>query len=387
VYKRQAVQWLQTLRGSAQVDIGASRVAGLAASGRLRLEQAPEATAASRSQLMAELRLGRNDFSLVGRGDPAGDGEQDRWQLQVAAPALGELNALSALMHEGAAWWPEAGRADARISASGRWPAVGTQGQMNIEGLKSRAYALGRAEARWQWTGREADPLELRGDVRNASLGPNRLAYLRGEVRGTLRQHSASIDVALPLLPPETLTRVLALPAGPGTQARLNLEGAWSGQVSGGGRWSGTVKRLEAGVWSGLTDPPAAPAAPSPNATAANPSASNAAAPGGTWLDAADMRGELRFDDAWRLRSLRLDGGQAALAAGLRLKWDEARYELRDPTRADRPDFQWQADVLPFALAPWLQRAQTGLQWTGDLRLSARMAVPVSYTHLTLPTT
>ena len=370
-----AVQWLQTLRGSAQVDIGASRIAGLAASGRLRLEQAPEAAAAGRSQLMAELRVGRNDVSLVGRGDPAGDGEQDRWQLQVAAPALGELNALSALMPEGAAWWPEAGRADARISASGRWPAVGTQGQLTIEGLRSRAYALGRADARWQWTGREADPLELRGDVRSASLGPNRLAYLRGEVRGTLRQHSASIDVALPLLPPEALTRVLALPAGSGTQARLNLEGAWSGQTGGGGRWSGTVKRLEAGVWSGLMDLPATPASPSPNATAANTSASNAAAPEKAWLDAADLRGELRFDDAWRLRSLRLDSGQAALAAGLRLKWDEARYELRDPTRADRPDFQWQADVLPFALAPWLQRAQTGLQWTGDLRLSARMAV------------
>ncbi len=370
-----AAQWLQTLRGSAQVDIGASRIAGVAASGRLRLEQATEATAAGRSQLVAELRMGRNEFSLVGRGDPAGDGEQDRWQLQVTAPALGELSPLSALMPEGAAWWPEAGRADARISASGRWPAVGTQGQLTIEGLKSRAYSLGRAEARWQWTGRETDPLELRGDVRNASLGPNRLAYLRGEVRGTLRQHSASIDVALPLLPPEALTRVLALPEGPGTQARLSLEGAWNGQTGGGGRWSGTVKRLEAGVWSGLVDTPAAQASSSPTSAAATPSGSNAAAPEKAWLDAADLRGELRFDDAWRLRSLRLDGGQAALAAGLRLKWDEARYELRDPARADRPDFQWQADVLPFALAPWLQRAQTGLQWTGDLRLSARMAV------------
>ena len=370
-----AVQWLQTLRGSAQVDIGSSRVAGLAASGRLRLEQAPEAATAGRSQLVAELRLGRNEFSLSGRGDPAGDGEQDRWQLQVAAPALGELNTLAGLMPEWAAWWPEAGRAEARISASGRWPTVGTQGQLTIEGLKSRAYALGKAEGRWQWTGRDTDPLELRGDVRSASLGPNRLAYLRGELRGTLRQHSASIDVALPLLPPEALTRVLALPAGPGTQARLNLEGAWSGQASGGGRWSGTVKRLEAGVWSGLTEPPAASA--SPPSTSAPPSlpSSNLATPEKAWLDAGDLRGELRFDDAWRLRSLRLDGGQAALAAGLRLKWDEARYELRDPARADRPDFQWQADVLPFALAPWLQRAQTGLQWTGDLRLSARMAV------------
>lgn len=370
-----AVQWLQTLRGSAQVDIGPSRIAGLSASGRLRLEQAPEAAAAGRSQLKAELRLGRNDFSLFGRGDPAGDGEQDRWQLQVAAPALGELNALSTLMPAWAVWWPEAGAADVRISASGRWPALGTEGQLNIEGLKSRAYALGRAEARWQWTGRQADPLEVRGDVRNASLGPNRLAYLRGEVRGTLQQHSASIDVALPLLPPEALTRLLALPEGPGTQARLTLEGAWSGQMNGSKRWSGTVKRLETGVWSGQADPPAALASPSRSSTATAPPASNAAAQERAWLDAADLRGELRFDDAWRLRSLRLDGGQTAVAAGLRLKWDEVRYELRDPTRPDRPDFQWQAEVLPFALTPWLQRAQTGLQWTGDLRLSARMAI------------
>jgi translocation and assembly module TamB len=359
-----SLQWLQTVQGSAQVDMATSRVAGLAASGRLRLEQAPEAPAPGRSQLSAELRLGRNDFSLSGRGDPGGDGEQDRWQLQVSAPALGELSALSALAPDWAAWWPEAGRADARISASGRWPVMGTQGQLSIEGLRSRSYGLALAEARWQWTGRESDPLELHGDVRNASLGPNRLARLSGEVRGTLRQHSASLDIAAPLLPPEALARMLAIPAGAGTQARVSLEGAWAPQNAGGGRWTGTVRRLEAGVWSGGLD---APAAAPPNARASSQDKA--------WLDAADLRGELRFDEAWRLRSLRLDGGQATLAAGLRMKWDEARYEVRDPARAERPDFQWQADVLPFALAPWLQRAQTGLQWTGDLRLSARMAV------------
>ena len=362
-----SLQWLQTLRGSAQVDIAASRIAGLAASGRLRLEQGPEAATGGRSQLQGELRLGRNEFSLSGQADPAGDGEQDRWQLQVSAPFLGELNALSTMVPGWAAWWPEAGRAEARIAASGRWPALGTQGQVTITGLRSRAYALAQGEARWQWAGRETDPLELRGDVRNASLGPNRLARLRGEVRGTLRQHSATHDVAMPLLPPEILARMLAIPAGAGTQARLNFDGGWSGQPAGGGRWAGTVKRLEVGVWSGTQDELAAPQPPT------GPAAQEKA-----WLDAGDLRGELRFDEAWRLRSLRLDGGQAALAAGLRLKWDEARYELRDPTRADRPDFQWQADVLPFALAPWLQRAQTGLQWTGDLRLSARMAVRAS---------
>ncbi|MFY8084337.1 MAG: translocation/assembly module TamB domain-containing protein [Rubrivivax sp.] len=359
-----SLQWLQALQGSAQVDMAASRVAGLAASGRLRLEQAPEAPTPGRSQLSAELRLGRNDFSLSGQGDPGGDGEQDRWQLQVSAPALGELSALSALVPAWAAWWPEAGRADARITASGRWPIVGTQGRMTIEGLRGRNYGLALAEAGWQWTGREADPLELRGDVRNASLGPNRLARLSGEVRGTLRQHSARLDIAAPLLPPEALARMLAIPAGAGTQARVSLEGAWAPQTAGGGRWTGTVRRLEAGVWSGSLDAPTP--APSPTGASSQDKA---------WLDAGDLRGELRFDEAWRLRSLRLDGGQATLAAGLRMKWDEARYELRDPARADRPDFQWQADVLPFALAPWLQRAQTGLQWTGDLRLSARMAV------------
>ena len=356
--------WLQRLRGSAQIEVASSRIAGVAASGRLRLEQAPESASALRSQLQADLRLGRNEFSLSGRGDPTGDGEQDRWQLQASAPALGELSPLSALVPGGAEWWPQTGRAQARITASGRWPALGSQGEVSIEGLRSRAYALAQGEAAWQWTGRDTEPLELRGDMRQAALGPNRLARLRGEVRGTLRQHSASLDVAMPLLPPEALARLLAIPAGAGTQARLSFEGGWTPQSVGGGRWAGTVRRLEAGVWSGVLDGPGG-SAPSAGSSARDKA----------WLDAGDVRGELRFDDAWRLRSLRLDSGQAALAAGLRLKWDEARYELRDPARADRPDFQWQADVLPFALAPWLQRAQTGLQWTGDLRLSARMAV------------
>lgn len=213
--------WLQRLRGSAQIEVASSRIAGVAASGRLRLEQAPESASALRSQLQADLRLGRNEFSLSGRGDPTGDGEQDRWQLQASAPALGELNPLSALVPGGAEWWPQTGRAQARITASGRWPALGSQGEVSIEGLRSRAYALAQGEAAWQWTGRDTEPLELRGDMRQAALGPNRLARLRGEVRGTLRQHSASLDVAMPLLPPEALARLLAIPAGAGTQARL----------------------------------------------------------------------------------------------------------------------------------------------------------------------
>jgi len=352
-----ALQWVQTLQGSAQVDLGPSRLAGVAASGRLRLEQNPSAAAADRSQLQAELRLGRNQLSLSGRGDPSGRGESDRWQLQVAAPALGELGPLATLIPEWSSWMPQTGRVEARMEASGRWPELGSEGQMVVEGLRSAQYAVGRADARWQWTGRDSDPVELSGQLQEAALGPNRLASLRGELRGTLRQHSASLDVALPLRPPEVLERVLEIPTGAGTQARMSIEGGWATDSSGGGRWSGVVQRLVAGVWSG---------APASGASAPEDRA---------WLDAVGVRSELRFDGQRQLRSLRLEAGQAALAAGLRLKWDEARYELPDPNRADRPDFQWQADVLPFQVAPWLQRAQTGLQWTGDLRLSARMRV------------
>ena len=351
------LQWLQTLQGTAQVELGPSRLSGVAASGRLRLEQNPTAAAADRSQLEAELRLGRNQLTVSGRADPSGRGESDRWQLQLAAPALGEMGPLSALIPEWAAWMPQTGRVEARVEASGRWPELGSEGQMVLEGLKSVQYALGRAEARWRWTGRDTDPVELSGQMQEATLGPNRLARLRGELRGTLRQHSASLDLAMPLRPPEVLERMLEIPTGAGTQARMTVEGGWTAEPSGGGRWAGTVARLVAGVWPGA--PASSAAAPEERA----------------WLDAVGVRSELRFDAQRQLRSLRLEAGQAALAAGLRLKWDEARYDLPDPSRADRPDFQWQADVLPFEVAPWLQRAQTGLQWTGDLRLSARMRV------------
>lgn len=352
-----ALQWLQTLQGKAQVELGPSRLSGVAASGRLRLEQNPTAATADRSQLQAELRLGQNQLSLSGRGDPSGRGESDRWQLQVSAPALGELGPLATLVPQWAAWMPQSGRVEGRVEASGRWPEIGSEGQMVVEGLKSAQYALGRADARWQWTGRDSDPVALSGLLQEATLGPNRLARLRGELRGTVRQHSASLDVALPLRPPEVLERMLEIPTGAGTQARMSIEGGWANDPSGGGRWSGTVQRLVAGVWSG------------------SQASSTSAPEERAWLDAVGVRSEVRFDGQRQLRSLRLEAGQAALAAGLRLKWDEARYDLPDPSRADRPDFQWQADVLPFAAAPWLQRAQTGLQWTGDLRLSARMRV------------
>lgn len=375
-----ALQWLQTLQGSAEVDLGPSRLSGVAASGRLRLEQNPGAVAAERSQLQAELKLGRNQLSLSGRGDPAGGGETDRWQLQVSASALGELGPLSALAPDWARWMPQAGRVDARIAAAGRWPVLGTEGQLVIDDLKSPEYTLGRGEARWQWMGRASDPIELSGQLRDAALGPNRLARLRGELRGTLSQHTASMEAALPLRPPEVLERMLEIPKGAGTQARLSIDGGWAAEPAGGGRWAGTVKRLEAGVWSGATEANLSLLAPALTAPETSPRAAPRPPPGPAaeeraWLDAGDVRSELRFDAAGRLRSLRLEAGQAALAAGMRLKWDEARYDLSDPSRADRPDFQWQADVLPFALVPWLQRAQTGLQWTGDLRLSARMRV------------
>ena len=358
-----ALQWLQTLQGSAQVELDSSRVAGVAASGRLKLAQNPAAPAAERSQLQGELRLGRNQFTVSGQGDPAGNGASDRWQTQASASALAELAPLAALWPEASGWIPQGGRLEASVTLRGRWPDLGSEGEMTIEGLKGSEYALTRGEARWQWSGQDSEPLALTGQVLDASLGPNRVARLRGDVRGTLRQHSASLDLALPVRPPEVLERVLELPAGTGTQARLSVEGGWAGEAGGGGRWAGTVRRLEAGVWSSTGG--ANSTAPS---TADKP-------PERAWLDASDVRSELRFDAERRLRSLKLEAGQASLAAGLRLKWDEARYELRDPSRADRPDFQWQAEVLPFALAPWLQRAETGLQWTGDLRMSARMRV------------
>ncbi|MGA1318508.1 MAG: translocation/assembly module TamB domain-containing protein, partial [Rubrivivax sp.] len=84
----------------------------------------------------------------------------------------------------------------------------------------------------------------------------------------------------------------------------------------------------------------------------------------------------LEFDAAGRLAAAEAGPGSAALVRGLRAWWDGARYVVDD----DRPGFEIDARIDPFAVAPWLQDLDQGLLWSGDLRARADLRIRAART-------
>lgn len=355
--------WLQALQGEGALEIKDSRWAGVPLRGALRIGQDPRAARDLRSQVEAELALGANRLRLDGIGDPAGSGEGDQWKATVDAPALAELAPLAALHADLAPWAPAAGRVGASLTLSGRWPAVRTEGQATLEGVRTAALSVGRGSLAWRMDGSGGQPVELKLDLGDASWGPNRLALLRGDLTGTPRAHRARLEVAAPLQPPEPLARLLGLQPGAGTLARLDADGGWEPAATGGGRWQGALQALQVAVWDGSM------AANGTAVAAARPASAPRTA---TWIDLRDLKGELQFGPDARLKRASAAAGQATLAGGVRLRWGEALYQAGGAD-GQRHDLDLRLEVEPFALAPMLQRAQTQLQWGGDLRLGARL--------------
>jgi translocation and assembly module TamB len=199
--------------------------------------------------------------------------------------------------------------------------------------------------------GRDA-PLSLQTEVLQLRVGALRAATLRAEVRGSQRAHTLALETAATLQPPPVLVRALGLQPGAGTQALLRGSGTWEGVAEGGGSWRGSLERLSAGVWDGSTERRATPADAS-------------------WLDARELRGEIRLDRNWELVWLQAQAGRATLAGGVPLRWDEVRWRAH----TGHPDLELRAEVAPVLVAPFLQRARTGFRWSGDLRMGARLDV------------
>ena len=346
------VQLLQSLQGEGQLDLRDSLLAGVPTQLRLTFTQDLAAAAEPRSRFQGRVQLGRNVFTVAGAGDPAGRGEADRVELEVDAPELAALAPLAALHPALARWTPQGGSAQGRLSAQGRWPALRTEGRLRATDLRAAELALARGTLDWQMeAGRDA-PLALQTQAQQLRVGALRAATLRAEVRGTQRAHSLALEVAAALQPPPQLARTLGLQQGAGTQALLRGSGSWEGVAEGGGSWRGALERLSAGVWDGSTEQRTTPADAS-------------------WLDARELRGEIRLDRNWELVGLQAQAGRATLAGGVPLRWDEVRWRAH----TGHPDLELRAEVAPVLVAPFLQRARTGLRWSGDLRMGARLDV------------
>ena len=349
---RAPLQVLQSLQGEGQLELRDSLLAGVPLQARLAYTQELAAGAEPRSRFQGRVQLARNAFVIAGSGDPVGRGEADRIEAEVDAPELAALAPLAALHPALARWTPQAGSVQGRLSAQGRWPALRTEGRLRATELRAAELSLARGTLDWQMeAGRDA-PLALQTEVLQARVGALRASSLRADVRGTQRAHTLALEVAAPLQPPALLARTLGLQPAAGTQALLRGSGSWEGVAEGGGSWRGSLERLSAGVWDGSTERRATPADAS-------------------WLDARELRGEVRFDRDWQLAWLQAEAGRMTLAGGVPLRWDEVRWRAH----AGHPDLVLRAEIAPVLVAPFLQRARTGLRWSGDLRMGARVDV------------
>jgi translocation and assembly module TamB len=350
---RPALQVLPTLQGSGRLELANSVLAGVAVQGRAEIGQAPSGP--GRSQARGDFVAGGNRLVFEGQADPSGTGQADRWRLDWTAPALATLAPLAALDPALARWLPTAGDSRGRALAQGRWPALRTEGDLQLRALRAGPWTVGQGQAAWKLDTTGQQPMQLRLELADAAYDEGRIARLRVEAQGTLQEHHAQLEVAAPLQPPPLLAATLGLPAGEGAQARLSLRGRWARASTGGGRWAGAVDRLEAGPWQAVT---AAPGVAMPASAG--------------WLEALGLATELDFDADGRLAAAQVQPGRARLAGGLDLRWKEAHYRAAGPAGA-RDDVELQAEIAPFAAQPVLQRLLPALQWSGDLRAGARL--------------
>jgi translocation and assembly module TamB len=349
------LRWLQSLQGEGQLQISDSLLAGVPLQGQLRLQRDPAAATAQRSQASGELRLGSNRLTLQGRGDPAARGDDDRWQLELQAPALAELAPLMALQRELADWAPRQGAMQARLTAQGRWPAMRSEGEAQVQGLRANQLTLARGSVRWALDNTQGQTLDLQTDLTQLAWGAQRIEAFQGQVQGTLAAHRITATLTAPVQPPPQLVRALGLRSGAGAQLQLDGSGAWLADAAGGGTWRGRVQRLAAGAWDG---------------TAARTT-------DGAWLDTGDLQADLRFGPDWRPVAFNTPSGRARLAGGIGLRWSDIHW--RGDVAA--PELRVQAEIEPVAVAPILQRLLAGTrdstQWGGDLRATARLDLRV----------
>ena len=341
----------QRLAGNGVLHVRDSQLSGVPVSAEFTLGYKPAAAAAT---LHADILLGGNQILVDGRGDPAGRGESDHWHAELKAESLTALAPLVRLEPSLADWLPRGGSAVGTMSAQGRWPALQTDGDVQISQLKVGKLALARGVLGWKLDSRSGQrvdqPLSLHLELAGLQLNAQRADNLHMDLQGTLADHRIDISGALPVKPPPLVEQVLGIDAQSGTRLQLKAQGAWQPLPAGGGRWRARVETLQAGSWDGTQD--------------AQASASG-------WAEARDLRADVQFDAKGAPVSVQADPGRIRLADALTLRWDAVRWDLS----GEQAQLQLHADIDAFALAPLLARAQPGMGWQGDLRLAARVDI------------
>jgi translocation and assembly module TamB len=331
--------WL-ALRGQARIELQDSRLAGVPLQGVISADGRQPGWS-----IDADARAAGNRISAQGQLAPRA--ADDRWRTEIDAPALAALRSLLSAIAPTAKLDGLDGTLTGQAQASGRWPALRSNGSLRGSALRAGPWSAQRLGATWQ-AGPDRDAplaLTLEGE-RLAEEGTLTLESLRGTVEGSLAAHKIALDGLTPLRPPAWTDTLLGAAAGraKASRVRLRADGRWLPGAHAAplaGRWSARVSELDArGSDAGLP-----------------------------WLAAQDLALELQLDAQGRPLQARVASGRAQML-GASVVLRESRWQA-----GARAPFGLEADLEPLLIAPWLARWQPAAGFGGDLRVKGRAQV------------
>jgi translocation and assembly module TamB len=340
------LDWIASLRGSADLVVGESLLAGVPVHGGASFSHG----ATGPASVDARLEAAGNRARIEGRFDRTG--EEDAWETLVDAP---EVASLDPLAHAFAAKGTPhaAGRLHAQARLRGRWPSVQTDGRLDANDVRLGSLRLAAAHAAWNLDTRSAGPMVLDADVRDAALGGRVLQSLQASLSGTAASHRLDVRASASGLPPAWVDALQ-----PDAPEHASAAGSRAVLQAQGGLLAGTAPAatpMAANGWRGRIEtldlrPDAADATP--------------------WLHAEAIPLELHGGD--RPLSLEVAPGRIALL-GSGVRWSHFEWvqaEAGTPTRIDVD-----AELEPLGIAPVLRRAQPAFGWGGDLIIAGHASI------------
>jgi translocation and assembly module TamB len=254
-------------------------------------------------------------------------------------------------LHPGLAGRALAGQLQADVRLHGRWPRLQGDGEIDARGLRAGPLQLARGRISGRAGSEAQSALGLQIDVTDARWQDRHVPIFAAALEGSLADHRLRVETALPVVPPEGLSRSLALDTQRGT--RLVAEAGGGLQHDGDGhRWAGALERLNAGAWDGRL--PLSRPAPQ------------------DWLALGRVGVELAVGADGVLQHLRVDAGRLRLAGDVALSW-QALDVVAGALRL-------KATVEDVAVAPVLARWQPTVGWEGNLRVGASIEIDLAET-------
>ncbi len=341
-------------RGDVEVDLRDSLVAGMPLHGHVKFDGRDPGWGVN-----ADLQVAANHATL--RGRMAQRPDDDRWRIEVDAPALAALQPLLGVQATGAE--PRAadgaaagsqlgGQLSGQLQLQGRWPAITVGADLRASTLQVGSLRAARVQAKLQAGPDAQAALTAQLDVDQASIDAWSLDTLQLRLDGSLAEHRLTLDLQSPLRPPAWTDPWLGGSAS-GSQLLARAQGRWQNAEarSGGlpGRWLGQGLEVEA-RGRGTT--------------------ANAAA----WLRARDLRLQLQFDEQGRVQAASAEPGRIE-ALGAALRWTDAQWHAAGATAPTQATLD--AQLEPLLIAPWLMRVHPAAGLGGDLMLAghARLAL------------